>query len=239
MTKLRLIVLSVAALLLAGISFKAATSTQVFHRFSSSSTSPSTAATQPSPHVSPTPVTADTLREQVSPAVVSVLGMQEMGSGCIVRPNGVIVTSRHVVQGATQVAIKTADGKVHQGKVIDMDLRHDLALVRLEEPSTQFPTVTLAAAVKLNAGDTVHAIGSPKGQAGTITTGTFTRLTPQGSLQTSRGLLEPGNSGGPLLNAEGEVVGINKGLLDDKSGLATSVTAAKSLLERYEQIYER
>jgi S1-C subfamily serine protease len=90
--------------------------------------------------------------------------------------------------------------------------------------------------VKVQQGDRVYAIGSPGGNAGTLTRGTFTRITSEGSLQTSVGLLNPGNSGGPLLNQQGVVIGVNKGLLPDKSGLATPIAAAKNLLRRYESV---
>jgi len=114
--------------------------------------------------------------------------------------------------------------------------------VRLKTKATAptvLPTVTLANTLQLRPGDRVYAIGNPGGKAGTMTTGSFLRTTEQGSLQLSSGLLSPGNSGGPLLNVDGEVVGINKGVLQDNTGLATSVVAIKELLSRYDAMRDR
>lgn len=180
---------------------------------------------------------ADQIYDQVSPAVVTVYGANGLGTGMILRPQGLVLTNKHIVDNFATVKIKTANTALYEGKVVDFDLRYDLALIQIKQPDLNLPTVTLAPTLNLKTGDRVYAIGSPGGQAGTLTQGTFTRITEHGSLQTSTGLLSPGNSGGPLLDAQGIVVGVNKGLLTDKSGLATPVTAAKTLLQRYETIH--
>lgn len=169
--------------------------------------------------------------QQVNPAVVTLYSEAEVGSGSLVSSEGLIITNRHVVQGL-DVKVKTAAKTTYTGRVIAADLRNDLALVQLKT-SDRFPTVRLADRLTLKSGDVVYAIGSPGGRAGTFTTGTFRRLTQWGSLQTSAGLLQPGNSGGPLLNDQGELIGINKGLLEDNSGLATSVLTVKQFMQRH------
>ncbi|PZV13933.1 MAG: hypothetical protein DCF22_09755 [Leptolyngbya sp.] len=183
----------------------------------------------------------DAIYRKVNSAVVTVYGSKELGSGMVVRPDGLVLTNKHVVENSTSPAVKTATGEVYEAEVVDFDLRYDLAIVRLKTKanSTILPTVTLANIPQLRPSDRVYAIGSPGGQAGTITTGSFLRTTEQGSLQLSAGLLSPGNSGGPLLNADGEVVGINKGVLEDNTGLATSVIAINQLLTRYDAIRDR
>jgi S1-C subfamily serine protease len=180
---------------------------------------------------------ADQVYAQVSPAVVTVYGANGLGAGMILRSQGLVLTNKHIVDNFATVKIKMANMALYEGTVVDFDLRYDLALIQIKAPNLNLPTVTLSPTQNLKAGDRVYAIGSPGGQAGTLTQGTFTRLTEHGSLQTSTGLLSPGNSGGPLLNEQGIVVGVNKGLLTDKSGLATPVTAAKTLLQRYETIH--
>lgn len=177
---------------------------------------------------------ADEVYQKVNPAVVTVFGANGLGSGMILRSDGLILTNKHIVDNFANVSVKTANGKMLEGKVVDFDLQYDLALVKLNQPRLALPTVTLAATVNLKAGDRIYALGSPGGKAGTLTTGTFTRITPHGSLKTSAGLLNSGNSGGPLLNEQGVVVGVNKGLLEDKSGLATSISSVHPLLKRYE-----
>jgi len=185
---------------------------------------------------------ADAVYQKVNSAVVTVYGAKELGSGMVVRPDGLVLTNKHVVENSAFPTVKTASGEVYEAEVIDFDLRYDLAIVRLNTKATAptvLPTVILANTLRLQPGDRVYAIGSPGGKAGTMTTGTFLRTTEQGSLQLSSGLLSPGNSGGPLLNANGEVVGINKGVLEDDTGIATSVIAIKELLTRYDAIRDR
>jgi S1-C subfamily serine protease len=180
---------------------------------------------------------SDQVYQQVNPAVVTVYSTQELGSGMILKSSGLILTNRHVIQSSVQASIRTSTGQVYEGQVIDFDMRYDLALIKLNAKDLQLPTVTLAEAVTVKPGDQVFAIGSPAGKAGTLTSGTFTGANEYGSLQTSTGLLSPGNSGGPLLNAQGEVIGISKGVLENGTGLATSVVPIRELLDRYERIH--
>lgn len=181
---------------------------------------------------------AEQLQAQVAPAVVTVYGANGLGSGMILRSQGLVLTNKHIVDNFATVKLKLMDNTLYDGTVVDFDLQYDLALIQIQQPDLTLPTVTLATTAPLQAGDRVYAIGSPGGRAGTLTTGTFTRITQHGSLQTSTGLLNPGNSGGPLLNAQGAVVGINKGLLNDNSGLATPVAAVQTLLQRYDRIHQ-
>jgi S1-C subfamily serine protease len=180
---------------------------------------------------------ADTVYQRANPAVVTVYSVNELGSGMVLKSSGLILTNRHVIQNSILASVKTSTGQVYEGQVIDFDMRYDLALIKLNAKDLQLPTVTLAEAVTVKQGDPVFAIGSPAGKAGTLTSGTFVGTNEHGSLQTSAGLLSPGNSGGPLLNAQGEVIGISKGLLDNQSGLATSIVPIKELLDRYERIH--
>ncbi len=175
-------------------------------------------------------IAADIFR-QVNPAVVTIYCGREIGSGSIVTPKGLILTNKHVVWSSNQISVKMADGKTYTAWLKAIDPRYDLALIQIE-PTVALPTVPMVDGVKTKPGETVYAIGSPKGKAGTFTTGTFTKTNQHGSLQTSKGLLQPGNSGGPLLNTQGKMIGVNKGLLPDGSGLATSVSAVKTFLER-------
>jgi S1-C subfamily serine protease len=181
---------------------------------------------------------ADQVYQRANPTVVTVYSVKELGSGMVLKSSGLILTNRHVVQNSVQASIRTSTGQVYEGQVIDFDMRYDLALIKLNASNLQLPTVTLAEAIAVKPGDPIFAIGSPAGKAGTLTSGTFVGTNEHGSLETSAGLLSPGNSGGPLLNAQGEVIGISKGLLDDNSGVATSIVPIKELLDRYERIHQ-
>lgn len=179
---------------------------------------------------------AQTIYAQVNPAVVTVYSVRELGSGMIVRSQGLVLTNKHLVQNLARVKVKTSTGQVYDGAVVDFDLQYDLALIKLDQTEQPLPTVALAETVTLQTGDRLYAIGNPAGKPGVLSSGTFVQTTEHGSLQISAGMLAPGNSGGPLINTAGLVVGINKGLLADKTGLATAVKPLQTLIQRYESI---
>jgi serine protease Do len=171
--------------------------------------------------------------ERVQPAVVTVttdlfqpgapgeIGTGT-GSGFIVRPDGVIVTNFHVVEGAASIEIITAEGEEFEGRVIGGAEELDLAVVKVE--ARGLPSVELGDADALALGETVVAIGFPLALEGgpSVTAGivsakerTIQAQTPGGQTRTLEDLIQtdaainPGNSGGPLVNLGGQVVGIN------------------------------
>ena len=178
---------------------------------------------------------AETIYQRVNPAVVTVFAGREIGSGSVVSPTGLMITNNHVVNGAvgSRVSARTFDGQSYSGQVIAIDRRSDLALIQLQTGG-QLPTVPLATSTP-QSGEPVLAIGSPYGRPGVLTTGTFSSVRSNGDLQ-SRVVLQPGNSGGPLLNASGEMVGVNKAILESAQGsntgisIATSVQVARSFI---------
>lgn len=173
-----------------------------------------------------------------SPTVVTISTGRGSGSGTIVSPDGLILTNEHVVRSARGgvVSVNTTSGKRYVGQLIATDRRNDLALVRLNT-SDRFSTVRLANSGSIQVGARVFAIGSPFGLSGTLTTGILSRISPSGDLQTDAAL-NPGNSGGPLLNSRGELIGVNKAILSPGGGgntgigFATSVTVAKEFIEQ-------
>jgi S1-C subfamily serine protease len=173
-----------------------------------------------------------------SPAVVTISSGRGSGSGTIVSPEGLVLTNNHVVRGASggRVSISTTVGKRYTGQVIATDPRNDLALVRLNT-SDRFPTVRLSNSENIQVGQRVFAIGSPFGLSGTLTTGILSRIGRNGDLQTDAAL-NPGNSGGPLLNSRGELIGVNKAILSPGGGgnigigFATSVVIAKDFIQQ-------
>ncbi len=174
--------------------------------------------------------------KNVSPAVVTVSTPVGAGAGSIVSPEGLILTNEHVIRGSQdgRVLVKTSQGKQYSGQVIAIDNQNDLALVRLQTKD-RFPTVRLADAEGIQVGQKVYAIGNPFGLSGTYTTGILSRVAGNGDLQTDAAL-NPGNSGGPLLNSRGEVIGVNKAILSPGGqgnigiGFATNALTARKFV---------
>lgn len=141
------------------------------------------------------------------------------GSGVIIRPEGIVLTNSHVVQGATKVTVQLAGStKTLPAEVIQTDPRTDLAVVRITEKGT-YPTATLGNADTVKVGDWAIAIGSPFRLSSTMTVGVISatgRRLPNpeddstyGDLLQTDASINPGNSGGALVNIHGEVIGIN------------------------------
>jgi serine protease Do len=138
-----------------------------------------------------------------------------VGSGFIVDPKGYILTNEHVVQGATRITVRLQSGEQYRGTVKGVDQETDMALIKVDAPH-DLPTVKLGDSSTAQVGDWVLAIGSPFGLEQTVTAGiisTRERQTPyftsfQQFLQTDAAI-NRGNSGGPLVNMRGEVIGIN------------------------------
>jgi serine protease Do len=143
-----------------------------------------------------------------------------VGSGFIIGTNGDIVTNRHVVQGATKVTVTMNDGKEYPAHVVGKDAQTDVAVVRLDKPPASLVVARLGDSERLEVGEWVVAVGSPLGLEQTVTAGIVSgKGRPGRHVQMSgkrvRGYIQtdakinPGNSGGPLVNLEGEVVGVN------------------------------
>ena len=175
--------------------------------------------------------------QTISQAVVTVYAGNETGSGSIVSPEGLLITSNHVIKDRASgqpIVAKTAAGEQYRGRVLKIDTRNDLALIQLEA-TEPFPIVPLAAVSDIQPGQAVCAIGSPYGHPGVLSAGTLSLVRGNGDLQAAIRLY-PGNSGGPLLDTQGAMIGVNKAILESPSGgntgisFATSVQAVRTLL---------
>ncbi len=147
---------------------------------------------------------------------------QSLGSGFIISSDGYILTNAHVVSEADEVVVKLFDKREFKAKIIGIDKRTDVALVKIE--ATGLPKVTIGDPAKLKVGAWVAAIGSPFGLENTMTAGIVSakgRALPQENfvpfIQTDVAI-NPGNSGGPLFNLSGEVVGINSQIYSRSGG---------------------
>jgi serine protease Do len=147
---------------------------------------------------------------------------QGLGSGFIVSPDGYILTNAHVVADASQVTVKLTDKREFKAKVIGVDKRSDVGLVKID--AKDLPVVRIGDVSKTKVGEWVAAIGSPFGLDNTVTAGIVSakaRSLPDESyvpfLQTDVAI-NPGNSGGPLFNLNGEVIGINSQIYSRTGG---------------------
>jgi len=154
---------------------------------------------------------------------------RSLGSGVIVDPKGYIVTNRHVVEKADRVRVRWMDDPPtvqHDAKVIGTDTETDLAVIKVEVDKP-LPTAKLGNSESMQVGDWVLAIGSPFGLNATVTAGIVSykgrSIVPgrqfQSFIQTDAAI-NPGNSGGPLVNMEGQVIGINTAILTDTNAYA-------------------
>src|SRR5881398_463741 len=152
---------------------------------------------------------------------------QAQGSGFVYDSDGHIVTNDHVVAGATKVSVTLADGSKYSAKVVGTDPSTDLAVLKVDAPSSKLHPLTLGDSSNLQVGDGVVAIGSPFGLEETVTSGIVSALdrsissansfTIAGAIQTDAAI-NHGNSGGPLLNMSGQVVGVNTQIESDSGG---------------------
>jgi len=151
-------------------------------------------------------------------------GSSAEGSGFVYDSSGHIVTNEHVVDGAESFSVKFWNGKTYGAQLVGGDSSTDLALVKVNAPASQLYPLTLGSSSKLAVGDPVVAIGSPFGLEETVTSGIVSALhrsinSPANfaisdTIQTDAAI-NHGNSGGPLLNAQGQVIGVNAQIRSD------------------------
>jgi serine protease Do len=163
-------------------------------------------------------------------------GQGAVGSGIILSPDGLILTNSHVVQngGGGNWRVRLSDAQELSATVVNPgmgegNIFRDLALIRING-GRNLPVAKMANA-QPQEGEAVWAIGSPYARPEVVTRGVLRRLTPDGIILTSAEV-HPGNSGGPLLNQQGEVVGINTAVNPQLPGDATTVAISTALVER-------
>jgi len=184
--------------------------------------------------------------DSASAAVVAVLIRDEnarprgAGSGFIFTPDGLVLTNSHVVHNAHSALVQTSQGTSHPAQIIGNDPHTDRALLKID-PRASLATVPLGSAASLRVGQLVVAIGNPMGFESTVTAGVVSALGRSLRATTGRliddviqtdAALNPGNSGGPLLDTSGHVVGVNTAIIAGAQGIcfATSIDSAKSVV---------
>ena len=167
------------------------------------------------------------LYENVSPGTVAIFTDSGQGSGFVYDDRGHIITNYHVIEGAQTVEVRFTSGFMAYGTVVGTDLDSDLAVVKVDAPTDDLHPLPLGDSSALKVGQTVIAIGNPFGLESTMTVGIISALgrtldsqhsTPDGAIFSAGDIIQtdaasnPGNSGGPLFNLNGEVIGINRAI---------------------------
>jgi S1-C subfamily serine protease len=195
---------------------------------------------------------------QAGPAVANILTrtleydvfmdpvpVEGAGSGFVIDPRGYILTNFHVVQGAQAISVTMGDRTHYDAKFIGADERNDIALVKVDPKGRKLPSLTMGDSDALQVGQRVLAIGNPFGFQSTLTTGVVSALgrTVQTSQSTSidsaiqtDAAINQGNSGGPLLNSHGDVIGINSAIYTPSGttagiGFAIPINTAKQIAQ--------
>ncbi len=200
-------------------------------------------------------VSLSTLYEEVKNSVVVIVGTvtehtifgtqtsQVQGSGFVYEFNGqkIIVTNYHVVGDATDIFVTFQNGNAYQATVLGTDVYSDLAVLLTDAPDSELNSLEIASSSTLEVGDSVVAVGSPFGLAGSMSIGIVSQLgrTIQESTSSysianiiqTNAAINPGNSGGPLLNYLGQVVGITTAIVSDSEGLGFAVPSDTILRE--------
>jgi Do/DeqQ family serine protease len=161
---------------------------------------------------------------------------QSLGSGAIVRPDGVILTNHHNIAGASEVRVATADRREWPATVLLDDARADLAVLKIDAKSEQLPTIAIDDVARPQVGDLVLAIGDPFGVGQTVTNGIVSALARSDVgindyaffIQTDAAI-NPGNSGGPLVDMDGRLIGVNTAIVSSSgasAGIGFAIPAA-------------
>ncbi len=172
--------------------------------------------------------------------------VKESGSGFLINADGLIVTNNHVVGGSAKLQVTLADQKRYEAETLVKDPANDLALIRIR-PTKKLQHLNLGDSDKMQVGQKVLAIGNPFGFHGTLTTGIVSSLGRsirdetgrelEGMIQTDSAI-NPGNSGGPLLDSQGNVVGVNTAIYGPGGnigiGFAMPINRAKAMLTDYQ-----
>ncbi len=180
--------------------------------------------------------------EKINPAIVSVDthlsdGLSS-GTGCIIDKNGTILTSAHILENGSDIIVTMSNGEDYKAKILKkFGEKNDIALLKITVPY-DLKIVKLGDSEKIKVGDSVLAIGNPFGFNGTLTQGIISRIDYSKNRIQTDAAINPGSSGGPLLNTHGEIIGINQAIYNPDNnisnigiGFATPVNLIKECLK--------
>ena len=178
--------------------------------------------------------------EKITPAIVAIDAKQadgfSAGTGCIISRDGIILTGSHVIEDCDEIEVTTSNGQVYMAKIW-RKMDKDLALIKID-PKKPLPTVQLGNSEDVKVGQKVLAIGNPFGFSNTLTQGIISRIDYVKNRIQTDAAINPGCSGGPLLNTSGEVIGINQSIYNPDHnisnigiGFAIPINEAKKFLK--------
>jgi len=218
-----------AAMLLVGVGAKSSASRSPTPATSTSSDGSSSASRR---DVASTTPSATQVYERDSKGVVAIKAVsaegEDEGTGIVLNEHGLILTNDHVIKGATSITVDASGSskQTRSASVVGEEANEDLALIKVNPSGLGLKALTVASSSSVQVGDAVYAIGNPYGLEETLTRGIVSALgreieapdgaTIKGAIQTDAAL-NPGNSGGPLLDEEGEVIGVNSQIASDAS----------------------
>ena len=164
------------------------------------------------------------LYEKINPAIVAVDSQLcdgiSCGTGCIIDKNGTILTSAHVLEDGNDIIITMYNGEDYKAEVLKrIGKDGDIALLKISVPY-ELKTVKLGNSEKIKVGEKVLAIGNPFGFNGTLTQGIISRIDYAKNRIQTDAAINPGSSGGPLLNTEGEIIGINQAIYNPDNNIS-------------------
>lgn len=164
------------------------------------------------------------LYEKINPAIVCVDSHVSdgisCGTGCIIDKRGIILTSAHVIDVGKNVVVTMFNGQDYNAKVIKrLGENKDIALLKIDVP-TELKTVKFGNSEKIKVGQKVLAIGNPFGFNGTLTQGIISRIDYTKNRIQTDAAINPGSSGGPLLNRDGEIIGINQAIYNPDNNIS-------------------
>ena len=164
------------------------------------------------------------LYEKINPAIVCidshVTDGISCGTGCIIDKSGIILTSAHVIETGKNIVVTMSNGQDYNAKVLKrLGENKDIALLKIETP-IELKTVKLGNSEKIKVGQKVLAIGNPFGFNGTLTQGIISRIDYSKNRIQTDAAINPGSSGGPLLNKDGEIIGINQAIYNPDNNIS-------------------
>lgn len=184
---------------------------------------------------------AVTIYEKINPAIVSVDSQLSdglsCGTGCIIDKSGIILTSAHVIDIGKDIIITMNNGQNYNAKILKhLGENKDVALLKIDVPR-ELKTVKMGNSEKVKVGEKVLAIGNPFGFNGTLTQGIVSRIDYAKNRIQTDAAINPGSSGGPLLNTKGEIIGINQAIYNPDNnisnigiGFATPINLVKEYI---------